>query len=304
MAVAVVNWNTRELLRQCLRSVLAGPATEVVVVDNGSSDGSAEMVRREFPGVRLEVEPSNPGYGAGCNTGVRATAADFVLVLNSDTIVPPDALPALSAVLDAEPRAAIVGPRLLNPDGTPQRSVYPFPGPVARLLLHQPFATLVETLPPLRRRYVGRWWGGRTRVVPWVLGAAFAIRRTAFEEVGGFDESYEMYFEEVDLCYRLGRRGWRTLFAPVTTIVHLGGASTAQRRSDMRARYELSLIRFHRRHDRGLTRAAGVGLVRGQAALRYLRDTVRRRLSTDAGRRAALADDLTAWRSVLDPTRR
>ena len=208
MAVAVVTWNTRELLRGCLQSVLAGPAAEIVVVDHGSSDGSAEMVRRDFPSVRLEVDPSNPGYGAGCNTGVRATAADFVLLLNSDTHVPPDALPALSAVLDAEPRAAIVGPRILNSDGSPQRSVYPFPGPVARLLVHQPFATLVQALPPLRRRYVGRWRGGPTRPVPWVLGAALAVRRTAFEEVGGFDESYEMYFEEVDLCYRLSRRGW------------------------------------------------------------------------------------------------
>ena len=299
MAVVIVNWNTRALLERCLRSVLAAAADEIVVVDTGSSDGSVGMVRQGFPSVRVELLASNPGYGAGCNAGVRATRAEYVLLLNSDTILPPDALTRLTEVLDREARAAVAGPRILNPDGSPQRSTYPFPGPLARLLVHEPFASVVHLVPALRARYVGRWRENLIRRVPWVLGAAFAIRRTAFDEAGGFDESYEMYFEEVDLCRRLRARGWATLFAPVTDVVHEGGASTKQRRSDMLARFELSLLRFHRRHDRGLARGAGVGIVRGLAAARYLRDSLRYRLVSDPRRKATLAADIAAWQTVM-----
>lgn len=299
MAVAIVNWNTRDLLRRCLESVLAEAPPEVVVVDTGSTDGSVEMVQDEFPSVRLTVLSSNPGYGAGCNAGIRASRADYILVLNSDTVVSPGALGALTAVLDREPRTAIVGPRVLNPDGSLQRSCYPFPSPAARVLLHEPFASLAALNPSLREKYVGRWRQQRMRRVPWVLGAAFAVRRTAFEEVGGFDESFVMYFEEVDLCWRLRARGWDTLFAPVTAVVHVGGASTSQRRSAMRARFELSLMQFHRRHQRGATLRLALAIVRGQAAARYVRDGVRYLASGDRAHRKRLAEDLAAWREVM-----
>jgi GT2 family glycosyltransferase len=299
MAVAIVNWNTRDLLRQCLTSVLVDAPIEVVVVDTGSSDGSAEMVRREFPTVRLVTLPHNPGYGAGGNAGVRSSSAEYVLVLNSDTMVAAGALFALTAILDAEPKVAVAGPRVLNVDGSPQRSFYPFPSPAARFFVHEPLATLASFVPSLRERYVPGWRQAVRRRVPWVLGAALAIRRTAFEEVGGFDESFGMYFEEVDLCWRLRARGWVTLFAPVADVVHVGGASTRQRRAAMRARFELSLMQFHRRHHRGATLLLAVGIVRAQAAARYLRDIVRYWATMSAERRAQLGEDLAAWRAVL-----
>ena len=299
MAATVVNWNTRDLLRRCLDSVLANEPAEVVVVDNGSTDGSAEMVRERFPGVRLIVLSGNPGYGGGCNAGIRATASDYVMVLNSDTVLRPGALRALTQVLDEVPRAALVGPRVVNADGSPQRSCYPFPSAAARLLIHEPFASVAALVPAWRERYVPRWRERRTRPVPWVLGAAFAVRRCAFEEVGGFDETFEMYFEEVDLAWRLRARGWDTLFAPVTEVVHLGGASTRQRRAAMLARYELSLMRFYRRHRRGAGLRLALAIVRGQAATRYARALVAARMTRDPDRRARLAEDVAAWRAVI-----
>jgi GT2 family glycosyltransferase len=299
MAVAIINWNTRDMLRRCLHSVLAEAPVEVVVVDNGSSDGSADMVAQEFPTVTLKVLAANPGYGAGCNAGVRACTAEYVLVLNSDTLVRPGALAALTGVLDRQERAAIVGPRIVNPDGSLQPSCYPFPGPAARLFRREPFATVAAWVPWLRERYVGRWRYDRLRRVPWVLGAAFGIRRTSFEEVGGFDETFVMYYEEVDLCFRLRAHHWETLFAPVTDVTHIGGASTSQRRGEMLARYELSLIAFHRRHDRGMALALGVGVVRLHAAVRFLGDAIRYRLTSGREQRERLAEDLAVWRDIM-----
>ena len=295
----IVSWNTRKLLRECLASVVAQAPTEVVVVDNGSTDGSAAMVREEFPAVTLLLLGANPGYGAAANAGVRACRSEHVLVLNSDTVLRPGGLAAMADVLDRSERAAIVGPRIVSPDGSLQRSCYAFPGFLARVFRWEPFATAAALVPGLRERYVGRWNYDRPGRVPWVLGAALAIRRAAFEEVGGFDPSFRMYFEEVDLCYRLRLCGWDTLFAPVTEVIHIGGASTRQRRSEMLAQYEISLIQFHRRHHRGAALALSLGTVRLLAGARLLRDTIRYRASPDGPRRASLAGDCAAWRKVL-----
>ncbi|HEX6104576.1 MAG TPA: glycosyltransferase family 2 protein, partial [Gemmatimonadales bacterium] len=242
MAVAIVSWNTRELLRRCLESALAEGAAEIVVVDNGSSDGSVEMVRDQFPRVRLEVRPENPGYGAASNIAFGLCSAEYVLLLNSDTAIHPGALAALVEHLDRNPRAGIVGPRLLNADGTLQKSVFPFPSPLVPLVKRRPVADVVGVVPWLRDEFVGSWAHDRARRAPWVLGAALAIRRTAFDGTGGFDESFVMYFEEVDLCYRLRQAGWEIHFTPAAEVTHVGGASTSQRRPEMLARLSLSAM--------------------------------------------------------------
>jgi GT2 family glycosyltransferase len=299
MAVAVISWNTRELLRRCLTTIMADPPSEVVVVDNGSSDGSIAMVREEFPSVRLQVLPENPGYGAASNVAFGLCSAEYVLLLNSDTELRPGALAALVAHLDRCPRAGIVGPRLLNPDGTLQKSTFPYPSPLVPLVKRRPVADLVGFVPVLRDAFVGAWGHDHPRRVPWVLGAALAIRRTAYEAVGGFDESFVMYYEEVDLCYRLRRAGWETHFTPATEVTHVGGASTSQRRPEMLARLGLSAVDFHRRHHRGLTRAAAIGLVRVTMRYRLLRDWLGSRVTRDDGRRRVFAENLAVWREVL-----
>lgn len=283
MAVAIVNWNTRDLLRTCLAAVSAEEPIQLVVADNGSGDGSVEMVRRDFPSVTLVVNPENPGYGAGANRALARCSAEYVLLLNSDTRVRPGALEALRGYLDHHERAAIVGPRLVHPDGTLQASCFPFPRP----------------LRPLTRSRARSLPHDRAGPVPWVVGAALAIRRAAFEAVGGFDESYQMYFEEVDLSYRLRKAGWETHFTPEAEVVHLVGASTRQRRAQMLLRTRLSSIEFYRRHHRGIPLAAGLTAEYALTAGRLLRDGVRYSAARSVDQRSRLREDLAVWWELL-----
>jgi GT2 family glycosyltransferase len=303
VAVAVISFNTREHLRTCLATALAERPAELLVADNGSTDGSVEMVREAFPGVVLDVDASNPGYGAACNRAVARCAAPYVLLLNSDTLLRAGALAALAGYLDAHARAGLVGPRLLNPDGTLQRSTFRFPTPLFPVLRHSPTRALARHVPLLRERHLGTWSHAWARPVPWVVGAALAVRRDAFEAIGGFDETFYMYCEEIDLSYRLRLAGWETHFAPVTDVVHVGGASTGQYRASMRAHLCVSAVRFYERHYTGVRRAVGRGVVRGQTLARWARDGARLRLTSDECRRRELAADVDAWRQALVATR-
>jgi GT2 family glycosyltransferase len=299
MAVAIISWNTRDLLRSCLTTCLAEQPDEIVVVDNGSYDGSIEMVRRDFPGVRLKVLPSNPGYGAASNIAFRLCRTPYVLLLNSDTEVRPGALATLTQALDERPHTGVIGPKLENPDGSLQRSVFPFPSPYISFLKRQPLSGLVTRLPGLREQYPLNFKHDRERRVPWVLGAAHAIRREAFEAVGGFDESYVMYYEEVDLCYRMLQAGWDTRFVPCATVMHVGGAATRQRRQEMLVRLTLSSLEFHRHHDRGARLALARQVVRMSARAWLLRDSFKFFFTRGGPRRERLAQDREVWREVL-----
>lgn len=283
IAVAIVNWNTRDLLRTCLQAVLAEEPAEVVVADNGSQDGSVEMVRRDFPSVTLIVSPENPGYGAASNRAISRCGAGYILLLNSDTELRPGALRTLRGYLEGHQRVGVVGPRLLNPDGTPQQSCFPFPRP----------------LRPLTKRRTGSFAHDRAGQVPWVVGAALAMRRTAFEAADGFDESYHMYFEEVDLCYRLRKAGWETHFTPDAEVMHLVGASTRQRRAEMLLRTRLSSLEFFRRHHRGISLAVGLTMEYVITLGRLLRDSARYCFARSAGRRDQLKEDLAVWCELL-----
>jgi GT2 family glycosyltransferase len=269
MDVVLVNRDTREHLLDALPTVLAESPRRVVVVDNGSSDGSAAAVRERFPSVEVIARADNPGYGAAANQGIAACPAPFVLLLNSDVLLQPGALGALSSHLQSHPRAGLAGPRLVDPDGRLQPSCAPFLGSFRMIVEKSPLGRLLARVPPVRERWLLRWSShDRPRVVPWVLGAALAIRREAFEQVGGFDPSFYMYAEEVDLCWRLREAGWETHFAPVATIAHVGGASTAAVREEMERRRVESARRFYRLHySRGHVLALEA-LIRAAGALR------------------------------------
>ncbi|HEX5719126.1 MAG TPA: glycosyltransferase family 2 protein [Thermoanaerobaculia bacterium] len=288
IAVVLVTHNDRARLLDALVSVRNA---EVVVVDNASTDGTAEVVRRAFPEVRL-LESPNDGYGAAANRGIAACSAPFVLLLNSDVVVRPGALRALAGYLASHPRAGLAGPRLENPDGTLQRSCFDFLG-TARLAIE--------------KTALGRMLGGwsvhygpydRPRTSPWVLGAALAIRREAFEAVGGFDPAFFLYGEEVDLCYRLWQAGWEIHYTPSAAVMHVGGSSTAAR-----SRFEVQRVEsarlFYRKHYPPLRAAILDGLIRTAMRLRWLRDSLRLRLVRDDRRRSRLAQDLAVWRGVL-----
>jgi hypothetical protein len=221
VSVVVVTWNSLPTLERCLGSV-AGH--ETIVVDNGSSDGTPEFVAARFPEVRL-IEQDNRGMGAGNNAGMRAGSSRYTLLLNADAWVLGDGLAALVAAAEAHPRAAVVGPRLLNPDGTLQRSVRGDPT-LWRLATEYLF---LRKLAP-RSRFLNAFYGAgfaydREAEVESLYGAALLVRRAAADEVGLFDEEFFMFSEETDWLYRFRAAGWKVLFTPRAEVVHVGGAS-------------------------------------------------------------------------------
>jgi N-acetylglucosaminyl-diphospho-decaprenol L-rhamnosyltransferase len=298
-AVVIVNFNTREHLRACLRTVVPERPERVVVADNGSSDGSAAMVRAEFPSVVLDVDASNPGYGAGANRGIRRCGSADVLLLNSDTRLTAGTLRGMAGYLALHPRAGLVGPRLRHPDGSLQPSAFAFPSLLRLPLERDVLAGLVRHVPLLRDRYLPTWSHDAPRVVPWVMGAALLIRRRAFDEVGGFDESFFMYAEEIDFCFRARQRRWETHLAPVADVIHEGAASTSQHRAAMLAVGCASIRHFYRRHYSGARRVLAESLIAVAMALRVARDAVRYGLATDPARRRLLGENLSIWRQAL-----
>jgi GT2 family glycosyltransferase len=273
-AIVVVNFNTREHLRACLATLEGQRAARVVVVDNASPDASADMVHEEHPAVELLTNRHNEGYGAAANRGIRACAEPYVLVLNADTRLEADAVRALADFLDAHPRAAAVGPRLVREDGTLQPSALPFPRPVT-------LRPLVRHVPLIREWYLPTWSHSRPRRVPYVLGAALCLRRSAFDEVGGFDSGFFLFYEEVDLCQRLRLAGWEIHFAPVTTVVHTGGASTAQDPETTRQERAAAERLFYERWYSGDQKRAVLALSGAVSAARRVRDRIRGAVSRD-----------------------
>jgi N-acetylglucosaminyl-diphospho-decaprenol L-rhamnosyltransferase len=304
MAVAIVNYNTRENLRSCLHSIEPQAPGEVIVVDNASADGSTHMIRTEYPHVIVRTNHHNLGYGAAANQAIAACETPYVLLLNADTVLQPGAVHALSTYLDAHPRAAVVGPRLVDVNGTLQASTYAFPSPFHTLLENSMCAIRVgrwirRSVPGLRRLYLRTWPHDAARVVPWLKGAALAIRCDAFRAVGGFDESFFMYFEDADLCYRLTRAGWEIHFAPVATVVHAGAASTSQYPTEMAVRLFDSTVQFYRRHYSAFRLAQMLVLMRGLMFARWIAGHVRLRLTTDPRQRTHIIADIASIRRIL-----
>jgi GT2 family glycosyltransferase len=229
VAIAVVSWNTRDLLDACLRS-LAPEAdrgrAEVWVVDNGSSDGSAAMVRERHPWVRL-LEGDNIGFGGAVNRVAARTATPWIAAANADVELTDGALAAMLEAGATHPSAGAVAPQLVLPDGRIQHSVHPFPTLALTLIFN---LGLAEAIPALGDRLAieGRWDATRPRNVDWALGAFLLVRREAWEAAGGFDERQWMYAEDLDLAWRLRRAGWRTWFEPAAVVRHAGGAATAK----------------------------------------------------------------------------
>jgi N-acetylglucosaminyl-diphospho-decaprenol L-rhamnosyltransferase len=219
--VVVVTYDAMPWIEQCLESV---EGFETVVVDNGSTDGTVDLVRDRFPDVRL-IEQANLGLAAGWNRGVEALGGEFVLILNADAWLVGDALEALIRAGDRRPRAALLGPRLVNPDGTLQRSLRGFPT-VWRLATEYLF---LRKLAP-RSRFLNAFYGSGfdhagEREAEFLMGACMLVRRAAFDEVGPFDEEFFLFSEETDWCYRAHRAGWSVVFTPDAECVHVGGAS-------------------------------------------------------------------------------
>jgi GT2 family glycosyltransferase len=209
LSVSIVNTNSRELLLACLDSI-AGSEAEIVVLDNASEDGSADTVRERFAHVRVIAQEFRAGFGANHNTVIRGTSGRYVYVLNEDTTSSDWGFDRIVAYLDARPRVAALGPKLVYPDGRRQDSAWRFPTPLVSAL-----GTLT-----LGKLGVKQSHGETPRPVDWVMGAALVLRRAALDEVGLFDEGFFLYSEEVDLQYRLRQAGWEVHYFPEATVVH------------------------------------------------------------------------------------
>jgi N-acetylglucosaminyl-diphospho-decaprenol L-rhamnosyltransferase len=255
VSVIIVSWNTRALTTGCLASLPAGAGTatwDAWVVDNASSDDSLAVIRRDFPHIHLIANTDNVGFAAANNQGIRACAGRYLLLLNSDTVVAPGSLATLVAFADAHPRAGVVGPRLVNPDGSFQTGPTPFPSLWTEFL----------SVTGIGRRLTYRGYPSRrpsastaAQSTDYVVGACMLARHEAVEQVGGLDESYFMYSEEPDWCWRMRQAGWETWYTPDAVVTHFGGQSTSQVREAMLVALYRSKVRFFRQHRSTLSAA-------------------------------------------------
>ncbi len=260
LAVVIVSWNVRELLADCLHALLDDLAQSkleavVWVVDNGSTDGSPEMVALAFPAVRLITSEENLGFAAGNNLALRAILTHhasrftrYVWLLNPDTEVQAGATAALVSALDANPRVGVAGAKLLYPDGSLQQSAFRFPGLLQLAFDLFPIpARFYET--SLNGRYPRRLYEGQAPFpVDHPLGAAMMVRAQTIAEVGLLDEGFWMYCEEIDWCWRMRQAGWRAYCVPAAQVVHHAGRSTEQVRVASFAALWRSRLRLYDKH--------------------------------------------------------
>lgn len=244
LSILIVNWNTRDLLAQCLESVYAYPPNgefEVIVVDNGSSDDSCKMVEANFPTVYLLRNEKNLGFAAANNQALRIARGRFILLLNSDAKVTKGALVEMMYFLETHPTAGALGPKLINLDGSFQASYAAFPSQLSEILL----------LTGLARFVIGPYAPSpnpkpdeTSRKVDWVAGASLMIRSSAVRDVGSLDENYFFYSEEMDWCWRLRMAGWEVWYLPSVEVAHVGGASSKGRSIESYVHLYDSKVRF------------------------------------------------------------
>ena len=267
VSALVVNYNARKHLLECVRSLRAEGVRDIVVADNDSTDGSRQALRSDDRDVRFVPTGGNHGYGGGANRGVDCVSghADALLVMNPDTILQPGAVKAMAEALEADPKAGIVGPRLDNPDGSLYPSARIFPS-IIDALGHGLLGLFVPSNRWTRRYRMLDVPAEEARRVDWVSGACFLIRRKTWDDLGGFDESYFMFLEDVDLCWRAGRLGWQVVYEPTARVTHVVGVSRARHPYRMAYEHHRSLMRFAARTSDGARQlllplvAAGLGV--------------------------------------------
>ena len=265
ISIIIVNWNTNELLKNCLVSIertVKDLSYEIIVVDNGSQDGSTDMLRNFFPHVRLIENSRNLGFAAANNQGLRVMSGRYALLLNTDTILQENAVRELFSFMETCPEAAMACGQLLNADGSKQNSVACFPT-LLTLMTNTP---LLEYLLP--RKYPSKRHRYKEPIeVDSGIGACLLVRKKAVDEVGELDERYFFFFEETDWAYAMKKAGWKIFHVPTAFIYHLQGQSIGK---DVRSRIEFYRSRykfFHKWHARSYYR-----LVAGVIFMRLLAD--------------------------------
>jgi GT2 family glycosyltransferase len=273
ISVLIVSYNTRDLTQEAIASVIDEPQVETIVVDNASSDDSAEAIGRRFPTARVIRAETNLGFAAGVNRAASVACGDYLLVLNPDARLEPNALKRMLELMDQQPRAGLVSPALQYPDGRQQSAAFSFPGLVQVLLDLFPIARLAES------RLNGRVHVSRPTRIDHPLGACMLIRGAAWQDVGPLEEGYFMYLEEIDWCRRAQRRGWQIWQQPGASVIHVGGASTSQQPDAMFAQLWRSRLRYYARFhgplfNRLVHSIVRAGLRHKSGAIERVRDLV------------------------------
>jgi len=251
VSLVIVNWNTRDILRACLNSIYKETREiqfETIVVDNASNDGSASMIRTEFPHTIILENPGNRGFAAAANQGMRSAKGRYVLLLNPDSVILHNSVAKAIRFADDHPEAAVIGCRVLSLDRSVQQACFMFPS-ILNLCLSTTY--LCKLFP--HNKFFGRedmtWWHQTdVREVDVVRGCFMVVRQKAIEQVGALDEDFFMYGEETDWCYRFKKAGFKIMFTPTCEIIHIGGASTVHMQAGMRLQLEGSILLFMKNH--------------------------------------------------------
>ncbi len=254
LSIIIVNWNVKKLLQETLTSIYQHPAHrhtfEVIVVDNNSADNSVAMVKKEFPQVQLIASPKNLGFAGGNNLGIKKATGKIIFCLNPDTLVHENSLDFIVEKFAADPKLGALGLKLLNPDGSLQRSCKSFPD-LDTILWN---ALSLDTLFPNSRifgKYNMTWFAhDREMEVDQPMGAALAVKKEVIDQVGIYDERYFMFFDEVDWCYRIKKAGWQIKFFPQATITHYWAQSTKQALFKMNKQWYISFYKYLRKNKK------------------------------------------------------
>ena len=251
VSIIIVNWNTKHLLCNCVSSIYENNddlKSEIIVVDNASSDGSAEVIRLKFKEIKLIANMENRGFAAANNQGIAASKGRYILLLNSDTLIFDDSIRRLIAFADLHREAGVVGCKILNHDKTSQSTCFMFPS-IVNMFFSACYLNKLFRKNHLFGRERMTWWDrDDQRQVDVVSGCFMLVRRQAIEQVGMMDERFFMYAEETDWCYRFKRSGWAVIFTPIGQIIHLGGQSTQKVKSNMLIQLRLSILKFMDKH--------------------------------------------------------
>jgi GT2 family glycosyltransferase len=255
ISIIIVTWNSQDFIRNCLDSIFltAGEVGyEIIVVDNGSSDQTTKIVREFYPTVNLIENKENLGYAKANNQGIKESQGRYILLLNPDTQLMGNSLGSMYEFMEGNPQLGALGPQLLNPDKSIQPSCREFP---SFSILIWEFFGLSRVFP--KSRIFGRWRMGyfafdQPREVDQPMGSCLVLRRETLEEVGVFDENFTMFFNDVDLCYRIKNAGWKIYFYPDAQVIHHRGASTRKVKRKMIWFSHLAFYKFFKKHKRGL----------------------------------------------------
>jgi len=253
LSIVIVNWNTRDYLLGALRSIYQNPPSfpfEVIVVDNASTDGSAQAVAREYPQVRLILNGTNEGYARGNNQGVAASTGKYVLLLNPDVVVWPGSLERAVTLLEHRCEAGALAAKLVHADGAVQKSVRGFPRPISIIFAVTGLAMLFRGSRRLNAYRMDWFDYDKEAVVEQPMGTFLLVRRSLFDTVGYMDERFPIFFNDVDWLYRAHQQGEVILYTPSVVVTHYGGGSTRQVRGMMAWESRRGLLQFYRKHYR------------------------------------------------------